>query len=118
MSNVIGNAITYKVYTERNRKKRSTKVANKNKDNGCLLSYNKFIEDIGFSQQDFIKLGDFYLQILSQFPHNIFEREFSKSFYFTREQAKVIINPRFIEELRVNIIIDPASLPMVCPPVK
>jgi hypothetical protein len=82
------------------------------------ITYDRFIEDIGFTAHNFVKLGDFFLQLLCQYPHNIFERVYSKSYYFSREQAKLIINPKYLKEIKDNVIIHPSSLPMLCPPVE
>ena len=50
------------------------------------------------------------MQILSQYPHNIFERVYSKSFYFSREQAKLNIYPKYLQEIKDKVIIHPSSL--------
>ena len=57
------------------------------------------------------------MQILSQYPHNIFERVYSNSFYFSREQAKLNINPKYLQEIKDKVIIHISST-MVCPPVE
>lgn len=83
MSSIIGNAITYQVYLAREKRKSVPRAANK-KDNKVetinnTTTYKEFTENLGLTNEDFIKLGDFYLQLLSQYPHNIFERVYSKS---------------------------------------
>ena len=148
MSSIIGNAIIYQVFLSRLKKEKiranMAKNAKKGKNaenanNGNKfnkeenkveitenkveitenkITYNRFIEDIGFTSPDFVKLGDFFMQILSQYPHNIFERVYSKSFYFNREQAKLNINPKYLQEIKDKVIIHPSSLPMLCPPVE
>jgi len=121
MSSIIGNAITYQVYTSRLKKesrgaKKEDNIIETIENN--IITYDRFLEEIGFRAHDYVKLGDFFLQLLSQYPHNIFERVYSKAFYFSREQAKLIINPKYLNEIKQNIIIHPSSLPMLCPPVE
>jgi len=120
MSSIIGNAITYQIFSSRFKRefRRAKNEDNKVEITENQITYDRFIEDIEFTNQDFIKLGDFFLQLLSQYPHNIFERVYSKTFYFSREQAKLIINPKYLKEIKDNVIIHPSSLPMLCPPVK
>jgi hypothetical protein len=120
MSSIIGNAITYQVFSSRLKReiRGAKKEDNKVKMTENKITYDRFIEDIGFKGNDFVRLGDFFLQLLSQYPHNIFERVYYKTFYFTREQAKLIINPKYLKEIKDNVIIHPSSLPMLCPPVE
>jgi hypothetical protein len=66
---------------------------------------------------EYAKLGYFFLTILASYSHNLIERELiesEESNYF--EPAGIIINEKYIEEIKENIIVPPTTLPMVCKP--
>jgi hypothetical protein len=47
----------------------------------------------------------------------VFEKEFDQiEGLLKHEPAKLIINPIHFEEIKNNLIVDPASLPMICEP--
>jgi DNA-directed RNA polymerase, mitochondrial len=53
------------------------------------------------------------------YPGDIFERFFdNKEGYFKNELARLVINPTHFEDIKNNIIVEPASLPMICEPNK
>lgn len=85
------------------------------KDNN-YITYTDFISQLKLKNTDLAKLGDFFISILSQFPHNIFERNFQFSNYFTGELVELKINQEYLDEIKENIIVQPSSLPMVCEP--
>jgi len=62
------------------------------------------------------KLGDFFITLLTQFPHDLFERNLSPSSYYTKEVATLNINSEYLEDIKNNIIVHPYTLPMICKP--
>ena len=62
------------------------------------------------------KLGDFFISLLTQFPHDLFERNISPSSFYSKEPATLNINSEYLEEIKNNIIIHPYTLPMICKP--
>jgi len=62
------------------------------------------------------KLGDFFITLLTQFPHDLFERNISPSSYYTKEVATLNINSEYLEDIKNNIVVHPYTLPMVCEP--
>ena|ERR1700742_2511685 len=81
------------------------------------ITKKEFIDKIGFSTTiDLLKLGDFYMSILQQFPHDIFSRKIKLDSFYTNEPYLLEINKDFIEDLKKNIIINPQTLPMICKP--
>lgn len=81
-------------------------------------SYNEFLSSNKIEIRDFIKLGDFFINLLSHFPHDLFYREFYNYMYYTHDPSKLAINDIYLEDIRENIIIHPSNLPMVCQPVE
>jgi hypothetical protein len=84
------------------------------------LNTIEFSKVINFEfEKDYILLGDFFMQLLIAFPANIFERDFNKlDGYYQKEPAHLVVNSDYLDEIKKNITIDPASLPMVCEPLK
>nr|QWO71396.1 RNA polymerase [Termitomyces sp. K1Ag] len=72
----------------------------------------KEIESPEFS----IYLGDFFMNLLSVYPHDIFERINNPASFYTKETASLIINPTYLEDIRKNLILLPYTLPMICKP--
>ena len=81
-----------------------------------FTNYPEFKNDVKYSNDLTIKLGDFFISLLTQFPHDIFERKFNPSSFFTRESVTLNINPNYLDEIRNNIIVNPYTLPMLCQP--
>jgi hypothetical protein len=128
----LGNLIVYLVY-----KYRSDLLAKANLqmiDNDCAnsdkineggsrqshkqMSYDKFRASLNMSSSDIIKLGDYFLELLTIYPINIFEREVNPASYYNQETSKLTISKDCIDELKQNIMIHPSSLPMICKPNK
>jgi hypothetical protein len=63
-----------------------------------------------------LKLGDFFMSILQQFPHEIFNRKVKLDSYYTNEPYFLEVNKEYLEDIKNNIIINPNTLPMICPP--
>jgi hypothetical protein len=54
-----------------------------------------------------------------RFPTDIFKRDFNQRDGFLRnETAKLKINPTYYEEIKNNLVLEPAALPMVCKPIE
>jgi hypothetical protein len=81
-----------------------------------ITSYKEYKNSINYTEDLYIKLGDFYITLLTQYPHDIFERKFHSSSYYTKESATLNINPVYLDEIRNNIMINPYTLPMLCEP--
>jgi hypothetical protein len=64
----------------------------------------------------FYKLGDFFITLLTQFPHDLFERNLSPSSFYSKEVAILNTNSEYLEDIKNNIIVNPNTLPMVCKP--
>lgn len=65
-----------------------------------------------------IKIGDYFISLLTQFPHDMFEREFDNVNKNSKELARININSDYIESVRKNLIIPTTNLPMIYKPVK
>lgn len=63
-----------------------------------------------------IQLGEFFISILSQNPHDIFERKFHASSFITKESVSLNINSTYLEDIRNEIMVNPYTLPMLCKP--
>jgi DNA-directed RNA polymerase len=79
-------------------------------------NYTKYKEEIKYSNDLPIKLGDFVINLLTQFPHDLFERKFNPSSFYSRESVALNINPLYLDDIRNNIIVNPYTLPMLCKP--
>jgi len=105
LSVLIGNSISYYIF--KNNKKF-------NKEFNCY-NYNEFRKEYNIDDTFLLKLGDFFLSILSSDPINLFEREYiiedSQNEYYMLK-----INTIYLEEIKEKIILHPSTLPMVCKP--
>jgi hypothetical protein len=82
-------------------------------------SYLEFINILDYDNVKILKLGTFFLDILSNFPNDIFEKEFDQvEGILKNEPTRLIINPVHFDSIKTNLIVDPASLPMICKPNK
>ena len=83
-----------------------------------FLSFDDFVLNLKIcSNEDFIKLGDFFISILTTFPSDIFERDYIKyESFFNNVEVKLKYNINNYFEILDNLIIDPFSLPMICKP--
>ena len=71
---------------------------------------------IKYSNLLLYKLGDFFISLFTQLPHDLFERYVSSSSFYSKEPATLIINSDYLEDIKNNIIVHPYTLPMVCKP--
>lgn len=99
LSELVGNNILYQLYKK---SECSTFLEFKNQ-----LINSKFIS---------FKVGDFFITLLTQFPHDLFERNISPSSFYTKEVATLNINSEYLEDIKNNIIVHPYTLPMICKP--
>ena len=80
-------------------------------------NFNSFLKKIDFKNKDIIILGDFLLDILQKYPVAIFERSFDLN-----DDKDDVVNLKFNESnfklIKDHLIVEPASLPMVCEPIK
>jgi hypothetical protein len=138
LSSSVGNLLIYEVYKRRRNKALRSFYLKKNENkiddeiennqggkkeimniNESCHSYNsfsEFIKFLNFDYKDIIKLGDFFISIFTQFPHNLFQRDFDISSYYTHEGVSLSLNHEYINDIKENIIVHPSSLPMVCTP--
>jgi len=124
LSMITGNGIVYLMYKEiikkqaRSLLKETNKGGSENKDLDIenLTTYKQFKESLDLNQEKILRLGAFFIDMLSIFPANIFERSihFDESKY--GELAILTINSEHLEDIKKNIIIPPSSLPMICEP--
>lgn len=82
------------------------------------LSFKEYLEIKNFNEIELIRLGDYFITLLTQFPHDIFTRNFSKTSITNKEVTFIEINSEYLDSIRENLIITPANLPMVAEPVK
>jgi DNA-dependent RNA polymerase len=81
------------------------------------ITYQNFLETFNLNKMQIFSLGDFFLDILSHFPSEIFERKFNeKEGLLKNEPATLVINHEHFEEIKNNLIVEPSSLPMICKP--
>lgn len=79
-------------------------------------NYQEYKDEIKYKNDLPIKLGDFFINLLTQFPHDLFERKFNPSSFYTRESVTLNINHLYLDDIRNNIIVNPYTLPMLCRP--
>lgn len=140
ISLIIGRDILYQIYKSRmiQYKKDSIRfisdepIMDENENNSNILmdsdtplknkfmSFGEFIQNNEFNTSFIVKLGDFFISLLSTFPTNLFEKDYeSDPQPFSKHQIAIIkLNNDYLSEIKENIIIKPSSLPMICPPVK
>ena len=81
------------------------------------LSRENFKELIGYNDKiEIFKLGDFFISILQNFPHDLFVRKVKLDSYYTNEPYYLEINKEYINDLKNCLIINPNTLPMICKP--
>lgn len=103
LAELVGNNILYLLY----------------KKNECIpprANLKDFKNQVRASKIISYKLGDFFITLLTQFPHDLFERNLSSSSYYTKEVAILNINSEYLEDIKNNIIVHPYTLPMICKP--
>jgi|SRR5215469_4968670 len=112
----IGKKIIQFIYLNENIQILGNKESSLIKDN---YSYLEFINILNYDNVNILRLGTFFLDILSIFPTDIFEKEFDPvEGLLKSEPARLIINPNHFDSIKNNLIVDPASLPMICEPTK
>lgn len=81
------------------------------------ISREKFKEILGYTDKiEIFKLGDFFISILQNFPHQLFSRKVKLDSYYTNEPYYLEVNKEYIDDLKNSIIINPNTLPMICVP--
>jgi len=93
---------------------RNEYLKKKNRSDDGVKTFNEFLNSINIKSS--LILGDFFMTILQQFPHDIFYREYMNNSFYTRDPFNLKINNEFIDELKQNLIINPNTLPMICEP--
>jgi hypothetical protein len=112
----IGSNILFNIY-----KHRRKSFIRKNKDSDKTFPYYKdwttdIFKDIDINEE-IIKLGDFFITLLSSFPSVIFERVLTRSKGSKKYNSALLkINDEYLDDIRNNLIIHPNSLPMICKP--
>ena len=99
LTELVGNNILYRIY--------------KKSEWSTFPEFNNQMKVTKFTS---FKLGDFFITLLTQFPHDLFERNISPSSYYTKETANLGINSEYLEDVKNNIILHPYTLPMICKP--
>jgi len=109
ISNLVGENILYLIY-----KNRLKKSSNEN-----FISYFNWKKELKIDLNDEIKikLGYFYLTILSNYPQQILYFEYVKEENNT-EYYKLNFNEEYLNYIKDNIIIPLSSLPMLCEPLE
>lgn len=127
---LVANAILYRIYVKiLHKNKQLIRELEKFDSNSNLFDflskvdkaygYDKFIVNLHLPQFSNEVLGNFFLDILSRFPSHIFEKSFDSPYNKNNpEVMKLKFNPELFTDIKENLIIDPASLPMLCTPNK
>jgi hypothetical protein len=112
----IGENILFNIYKKRRKSfDRKNKESNINFPSFKLWTQNEF-KNMDINEEN-IKLGDFFLSMLSSYPIIIFERTITRSKGSKKfDNATLKINDDYINEIRNNLIVHPNTLPMVCKP--
>lgn len=110
LASMIGDKLAYNIYNYF----LLEKGLNKNE-----LDFEEFKVLVNLNNiENIIKLGDFFMNIIQSYPHSIFSRKVDASTYYTNKPLFLELNDQYIDDIRQNFIIDPASLPMICIPDK
>nr|QWO71381.1 RNA polymerase [Termitomyces sp. T50a] len=129
----IGGKIFYHIYTQaiinRIKSQKQKFTINNFREMSDIYPYGEFLKDLSVCDNYkymCAKLGDFFLEILCSEPHVIFNRSlFDPELSFEAEEEslvendtmyKVIISAKLKDEVLENIMIEPASIPMLCKP--
>nr|QWO71402.1 RNA polymerase [Asterophora parasitica] len=98
--------------------KKETESSKENISEQINFSYEDFFTKLEiFTNEEIIRLGDFFLNILTNYPSDIFEREFDQyESYMNSVNVKIKININNYQEILDNLVIESFALPMVCPP--
>lgn len=94
-------------------------IFNKNKNNRTYNKYDELFEFLDIDIDYLLSLGDFYLALFTDDLSDdkpLFLRDRTDNKLNRSEPYKIIINEKMLEIILNNIIINPASLPMICEP--
>jgi DNA-directed RNA polymerase len=72
-----------------------------------------------FSDRDIFKLGNYFVNLISTEPHDIFEKDYERDHYVSYNNSAATtykVNDIYLNEIKNNIIIQPSSLPMISEP--
>lgn len=84
-----------------------------------LKDLESFYNHFNLTEERILYLGDFFLSRLIEEPIAVFERSFNRVLgYLKNETAILNFNPDKIEEIKNFPLLQPISLPMLCPPNK
>ena len=95
LSELVGNNILYQLF--------------KKSECSTFLEFKNQLNNSNFIS---FKVGDFFITLLTQFPHDLFERNISPSSFYTKEVATLNINSEYLEDIKNNIIVHPYTLPI------
>jgi hypothetical protein len=108
----IGEEILYLNYKIKYINKQNKKIKK-----GLLhISFDEYKKSLNLRGTKIFELGDFFMSILQQFPHEIFTRRVKFDAYYTKEPYLLELNKEFMEDIKANLIINPNTLPMLCQP--
>jgi hypothetical protein len=119
LTQIVGDAILFTIYLNR-RKIWMTSITSGPNIIPTFMTYQEFKTSIKYDQREITILGDYFISLWTLYPHNIFEREFRQENYISpiKSEGSILkINDKFLNDIKENIIINPSSLPMVCPPL-
>jgi len=89
-----------------------------NKEHTSIISFDDYKKLLDIDTTFFLKLGDFFMSILQQFPHDIFIRKVKIASFYNNEPYSLEINKEYLEDIKKNLIINPNTLPMLCKPIE
>nr|QWO71393.1 RNA polymerase [Termitomyces bulborhizus] len=106
----LGKELLYLNYKLKYKKKKS--------NSNSIKGFETYRKELNLKSETefYLKLGDFFLSIFQQFPHDIFIRKINLKSYFTGEAYTLDVNKDYLEDIKNNLIINPNTLPMICKP--
>lgn len=118
LSVTLGETILFKVFKNLKLDNQSIDASQEDKLKG---TFKEFKNELKYDSKKFVILGDLFIQLLSQYPHNIFYRDYNQKDYDQEGlsiAATFKINSDYLDEVRNNLVLPPNTLPMLCEPNK
>jgi hypothetical protein len=110
-------------YLDQTRKNTKTNTLySQNKENNVAVSLDvkenidEYLKLQNSSNRLEIKIGDFFIDLLTREPHDLFERNPNRFSYYNKEGFDLTINSNYLNLIRENIVLTAYSLPMLCKP--
>ena len=79
IASLIGRNILYLFYTEEKSRLMNLKMSKTKETKVSSISMEEYFKYKGVDDRMLIRIGDYFISLLSQFPHNLFYRDFENS---------------------------------------